>query len=766
MEIEKTCIITQKVVCDNLDCGVCKVRRFYFHPFAKYYSAKNEVDVTKITRGTERKICLDCDECGAELWVQTHKLMNMDISSSMTHCKYCNLKRKMKETQIKRENNKRCTPKGRLCSNINCVICTPRRFVNHEYSGYFSTKNTIDINQISLSSHKVCIFNCPQCNIEINLSVYNYLQYKGGRCSNCNIINRMNLIKEIEDGKCKPTSIVLCSDVACLYCPQRKFANHRFAVCYSSKNTEDIQQVKINSGLKYYLNCMECGKEHHLIMNKITKLREQHTFCDDCQTTKNNINKINKQIEKEKENQKCSMKKRTLCENQECEICGPRRFSNHPFAKYYSIKNEDDIRNITIGNGKSYIFECDICNHETINIINSFNDTDKHFCKYCSKRELCGNKECMTCWNNSFASHEKSQFWSPKNEIKPWQVLKGIFRTKYLFDCNICGHEFWGRLSHITNPNEESWCPFCHTESLCQTPCDICFKKSFASHEKSKCWSDKNELKPFQIRLGSNTKFIFDCDVCFHTFEMAPSNITNKNLSHWCPYCSNTKLCENLDCLYCFNRSFASLSHSKYWSDKNKITPRFVFKKTNKKYLFDCELCEMEYEGSLAGIFFRNIGCSVCTLKTEKNVFKFLKDNTNYNIVKNPKFDWCRNPYTNRYLPFDILIEELNILIEIDGLQHFQEVKIWKSNTELNQNRDLFKMRKARENGHTLIRCVQTDIHLNKYDWRSELLSHIKEYTDTSFIFMCKKNEYEPYIQKLDSLNSITLDKEYQNETE
>ena len=32
---------------------------------------------------------------------------------------------------------------------------------------------------------------------------------------------------------------------------------------------------------------------------------------------------------------------------------------------------------------------------------------------------------------------------------------------------------------------------------------EIPFDKSFASHEKSKYWSDKNELKPYQVSKAS-----------------------------------------------------------------------------------------------------------------------------------------------------------------------------------------------------------------------------------------------------------------------
>ncbi len=39
----------------------------------------------------------------------------------------------------------------------------------------------------------------------------------------------------------------------------------------------------------------------------------------------------------------------------------------------------------------------------------------------CNSKRLCTNEECQTCFENSFASHEKSKYWSEKN---PRQVFK------------------------------------------------------------------------------------------------------------------------------------------------------------------------------------------------------------------------------------------------------------------------------------------------------------------------------------------------------
>ena len=52
----------------------------------------------------------------------------------------------------------------------------------------------------------------------------------------------------------------------------------------------------------------------------------------------------------------------------------------------------------------------------------------------CNSKRLCANEECQTCFEKSFASHEKSEFWSEKNgDVKPRQVFKSANKKYWLF---------------------------------------------------------------------------------------------------------------------------------------------------------------------------------------------------------------------------------------------------------------------------------------------------------------------------------------------
>jgi len=168
----------------------------------------------------------------------------------------------------------------------------------------------------------------------------------------------------------------------------------------------------------------------------------------------------------------------------------------------------------------------------------------------CNSKQLCDNLECKICFEKSFASHEKSKYWSDKNDcVKPRQVFKSS-NNKYWFKCNTCCHDFESILCNITGKKTTTWCPYCSNPSkqLCnKLNCQSCYKKSFASHEKSKYWSDKNgDVKPIQVFKSSGNKYWFDCN-CGHQFNIRLADINGIQAS-WCSYCANRKLCDNEEC--------------------------------------------------------------------------------------------------------------------------------------------------------------------------------------------------------------------------
>lgn len=319
----------------------------------------------------------------------------------------------------------------------------------------------------------------------------------------------------------------------------------------------------------------------------------------------------------------------------------------------------------------------------------------------------------------SFAMSPVSVFWSSRNTLKPHQVkLKS--NLKFWFKCPDCDHEFEQILYVI---KERHRCPYCSSppKKLCENlECISCYNKSFASYEKSIYLYD-NDLDPRFIFKSSTKYYNFKCNICNHIFIDTPNHITS---GRWCSYCSEYSkiLCINENCNLCYNKSFASHPMSISWSNKNTEIPRNVFKHSNTKYVFNCIDCNYEFTvapNTIIGVTY----CPLCCNKTEKYLYKWLSNKYN-NIIFQPRYDWCKNINTNYILPFDF--EYNNIIIELDGPQHFRQIRNWKT-PEQHVIIDKYKMECAIKNNKHIIRLSQEDVLYNRNDWSNKLISTIDE---------------------------------------
>ena len=284
---------------------------------------------------------------------------------------------------------------------------------------------------------------------------------------------------------------------------ERSFASHEKSKYWSNKNIGKPEEIFSSSNKKYIFNCNNCG---HDFDASLTNVSNNNSWCPYCSGKK-------------------------LCGNKECINCYNKSFASHQKSKCWSNKNIEKPENVSKSSHKKYIFNCDSCIHEFTTTLNSV--TDGRWCGYCYNK-ICTDKECVPCFNKSFASHPKAKYWSYKNHIKPREASKSS-NKKFLFNCKTCRHEFYTTLSDITIGN--CWCPYCSSKKLCgNKECINCYNKSFASHPKSKCWSNKNIEKPENVSKSSHKKYIFNCDSCIHEFITTLNSVTD---GRWCPKCTH-----------------------------------------------------------------------------------------------------------------------------------------------------------------------------------------------------------------------------------
>ena len=497
----------------------------------------------------------------------------------------------------------------------------------------------------------------------------------------------------------------------------RSFASHEKAKYWSEKNGKvKPKDVYKGSCKKYWFDCDKCP---HSFDSSLSNVTGNGRWCP-----------------------YCAVPSKKLCETLDCNNCFTRTFASHEKSKYWSDKN-GDVKpwDVFKSSSKKYWFDCHKCKHSFNSVLSSI--SNGVWCPYCAipVKQLCDKSTCDFCFTKSFASHENAKYWSDKNgDVNPRDVFKSS-NKKYWFHCDTCKHSFYSALSNVT---AGYWCPYCSHTKLCEKQeCIHCFDKSFASHEKAKCWSEKNgHDKPRDIFNRSGTKYWFNCDTCKHSFYSALSNVT---AGYWCPYCSHTKLCDNSDCGFCYKNSFASHKNAKYWSEKNDdVKPRDIFNRSGTKYWFNCNKCSREFDKILGDIYHGG-WCPYCKNKTETKLFDALKP-LYPTLITQFKQEWCKN---KSCLPFDFCIPEHKIIIELDGRQHFKQVSNWKCPEETFEN-DLFKETCANDNGYSVIRILQEDVLYDRYDWfdriQTEIENIIKDDTIIHNVYMAENGEYDAYI--------------------
>ena len=76
----------------------------------------------------------------------------------------------------------------------------------------------------------------------------------------------------------------------------------------------------------------------------------------------------------------------------------------------------------------------------------------------------------------------------------------------------------------------------------------------------------------------------------------------NVSLGQWCKYCNRDGICDDEECLFCYQKSFASHPMAESWSSKNDILPRQILKGSNTKCWFECIVCKHSFDVKLYSI--------------------------------------------------------------------------------------------------------------------------------------------------------------------
>ena len=169
--------------------------------------------------------------------------------------------------------------------------------------------------------------------------------------------------------------------------------------------------------------------------------------------------------------------------------------------------------------------------------------------------------------------------WSDRNlPLTPDSVTFGS--NKKVWWKGTCGHEWETSVKARSNGEK---CPICSGARVVTGINDLSTLKPELASE----WSEKNEIKPTEVSIGSHKKVLWKCNLGHEWAATVKSRTINKT---GCPYCSHNKV------LAGFNDLATVLPEvAVEWSDRNEKKPTEVTAFANSKAWWKCKTCDYEW---------------------------------------------------------------------------------------------------------------------------------------------------------------------------
>jgi len=292
-----------------------------------------------------------------------------------------------------------------------------------------------------------------------------------------------------------------------------------------------------------------------------------------------------------------------------------------------------------------------------------------------------------------------------------------------------CLHEY---PMTIGNRTRGHGCPYC-----CEPIHKFCIHMSIVhTHPTiaSEWHPTKNgELTPSQVSHGSkNNKIWWKHDKtcpegCPHDYQAAPQNRCGAD-PQGCPFCVNQQICIHMSIVHT-HPTIASEWHP---TKNGDLLPSQISPGSGTSYWWRCsDNYSHEWPAVVKNRTRLNSGCPDCKHKTEKMLGNYMRKFNNIitqeKLICPPK-------------KFDLCIQELKLIIELDGGQHFKHVPLWKNDPKKNQSDDVFKMKTAIEKGYRIIRLLQDDVLKGGEKWLDEYLKPHLTLEGDPVVYICPDN--------------------------
>ena len=324
-----------------------------------------------------------------------------------------------------------------------------------------------------------------------------------------------------------------------------------------------------------------------------------------------------------------------------------------------------------------------------VDYLKSVKEDGKYYCQKCVKTIVCKEKTLKTKLKNSKSfeqwciennRQDVLDRWDYElNDCKPSEILFSS-RKEYYFKCENKLH--FSELKHIDsltgNQQYNINCKQCN--SFAQWSID-----NIGDDFLEKYWDyEKNTVDPWEIARGCKKKVWIKCqEKNYHgSYDINCVEFIN---GCRCNYCNtNGKKVHPLDSLgqYIINNYNEDFLKS-IWSDKNKKSPFNYAPNSNKKVYWECpESKHKRYYRSILSSNSYKFRCPECSKERKESLLQekvrlYLTDlkyvllhERNCNIIA-PNIN---STFKNKkgLMPYDNEISNLNLIIEVNGMQHYR----------------------------------------------------------------------------------------------
>lgn len=284
--------------------------------------------------------------------------------------------------------------------------------------------------------------------------------------------------------------------------------------------------------------------------------------------------------------------------------------------------------------------------------------------------------------------------------------------------CNICGNIVRKRRDHFFNSYGCKTCSNTKQKISLETALDIIDKKCKRRNYIFLNFCDSNEN--ISKWNGANTYLLLKCLNCGHIWKVSYNNFKSKH-DYGCPKCANNIRLLETDVINTIKKRCEEINDTfiSFYDSNNYVNNSTLI-------LIKCGKCGKIYKIRYKNFVHLKQSCPSCQKSYGERDIEEVLSNAKIN------FNYRDKTILKNKLEIDFYIPSLKLGIEVQGGQHFYEVKHWGGENVFKKQLERDKMKQAlcEENGIHLIYYSQLNISFpyKVFNDKNEILKEIEEY--------------------------------------